>query len=149
MSATVAITHRETSFDVDRQRAIMQRAIARQSFATLATSSSSNVPHVVGVRYAVVDGAIYVTMFDDSIKARNIRANPRVALNLNSGAGGDDIVRAEGAAEILQEFPPPNEVPEYLEKYRQGMAAVSGDPESFARYYGTALRVQPERWQVW
>lgn len=67
-------------FDVERQRAIVRKTIAKRSFCTLATSSAANVPHVVGVRYAVVDGALYVTMSDDSIKARNIGQNPRVAV---------------------------------------------------------------------
>ncbi len=67
-------------FDVARQRALTRKALLRRSFCTLATASSANVPHVVGVRYAVIDGALYITMFQDSLKARNIRQNPRVAL---------------------------------------------------------------------
>lgn len=81
MSATIASPASHTaSFDVERQRGIAHKTIARRSFCTLATASAANVPHVVGVRYAVVDGALYVTMFDDSVKVRNIRQNPRVAV---------------------------------------------------------------------
>ena len=35
------------------------RAIARQSFCTLATVSPRNRPHVVGVVYAAVNGMLY------------------------------------------------------------------------------------------
>jgi general stress protein 26 len=57
----------------------IRRAIARHSFCTLATSSG-NRPHVVGVLYAPVDGALYVSTLQSSKKARNIRDNPRVAV---------------------------------------------------------------------
>jgi hypothetical protein len=82
MSATTSASPTATAapFDVERQRAIARDAIAKRSFCTLATASAGNVPHVAGVLYAEVDGALYVSMFEDSIKARNIRHNPRVAV---------------------------------------------------------------------
>ncbi len=126
-----------------------QLRLYEEQIAWFTTVRHDGMPQPVPVWFLWDGESFLIYTYSSARKLKNIRANPRVALNLNSGAGGDDIVRAEGAAELLQEFPPPNEVPEYLEKYRQGMAAVSGDPESFARYYGTALRVQPERWQVW
>jgi hypothetical protein len=64
----------------DRRRKLVWRAINRGSFCTLASSSEVNRPHVVGVLYAAVDGLIYVSTLATSVKARNIRANPRVAL---------------------------------------------------------------------
>jgi general stress protein 26 len=57
----------------------VRRAIAKHSFCTLATSSG-NRPHVVGVLYAPVDGALYVSTLQSSKKAQNIRDNPRVAV---------------------------------------------------------------------
>ena len=109
MSATTAIANHEASFDVDRQRAIARSAISRHSFGTLATSSSANVPHVVGVRYAVVDGALYVTMFDESVKARNIRENPRVAFCIPSRKipmFPPFAVQFQGRAELLSKDDP-------------------------------------------
>jgi len=64
----------------DRRRKLVQRAIKRGSFCTLATSSQANRPHVVGVLYAVVDRSMYVSTLESSVKARNVRANPRVAV---------------------------------------------------------------------
>jgi hypothetical protein len=64
----------------NRQRKLVSRAINRRSFCTLATSSEVNRPHVVGVLYAAVDGLLYVSTLETSVKARNIRANPRVAV---------------------------------------------------------------------
>jgi hypothetical protein len=36
-----------------------------------------------------------------------------------------------------------------VEKYRRSIARIGFDPEGFARAYSVALRVTPERWQVW
>lgn len=82
-------------------------------------------------------------------KLKNIARNPRVGLNLNSNAHGGDVVRAEGTAGVVDDFPPANEVGEYLEKYREAIARIGYEPQSFARAYSVALRVTPVRWQVW
>ena len=63
-----------------RQQKIVQRAIARGSFCMLATSSRSNRPHVVGVMYVAVDGRLYVSTLEGSVKARNVQDNGRVAV---------------------------------------------------------------------
>ena len=125
------------------------RRLREEQIAWLTTVRRDGMPQPVPVWFLWEDGAFLIYTSSEARKLKNIRSNPRVALNLNSGADGDDIVRAEGHAEILEDFPPPNEHPEYLEKYRQGMIFVSGDPDSFASYYNTAFRVTPQRWQVW
>ncbi|MEO1061809.1 MAG: pyridoxamine 5'-phosphate oxidase family protein [Actinomycetota bacterium] len=58
----------------------VRRAIDRRSFATLATSSPAGRPHVAGVLYEAVDDALYVSTMRPSRKARNIEANPDVAV---------------------------------------------------------------------
>ena len=59
------------------------------------------------------------------------------------------MVRVEGRAEILDGFPSADEVGEYVEKYREAIARIGFHPGGFARTYSVALRVTPERWQVW
>lgn len=58
----------------------MRRTIRRGSFCTLATSSREHRPHVVGVLYVAIDEVFYVTTLRTSVKARNVRDNPRVAV---------------------------------------------------------------------
>ncbi|HYB99504.1 MAG TPA: pyridoxamine 5'-phosphate oxidase family protein [Candidatus Limnocylindrales bacterium] len=65
---------------LDPIRNAARAALTRHSFCTLATSSAQNRPHVVGVVYSFVEGRLYVHTFADSRKARNIRANPYVAV---------------------------------------------------------------------
>ena len=52
-------------------------------------------------------------------------------------------------AEIAVAAPPANEVEAYVEKYREGIARIGFDVDGFARAYSVAIRVTPERWQVW
>lgn len=75
----VTVTGMHSSAPRPSAPAAVYRAIAKHSFCTLATASSSG-PHVVGVLYAAVDGALYVSTNRDSKKARNVLANPRVAV---------------------------------------------------------------------
>ena len=82
-------------------------------------------------------------------KLRNIEANPKINLNLNSNENGGDVVRAECVAEVLADAPPATEVGSYLEKYREGIARIGFDAGGFARAYSVAIRATPTRWQVW
>lgn len=69
-------------FDVAEHRARAVRALEKASFATIATSSHRNRPHVVGIRYALIDRQLYIVVHEHSVKVRNIRMNPRVAISV-------------------------------------------------------------------
>jgi nitroimidazol reductase NimA-like FMN-containing flavoprotein (pyridoxamine 5'-phosphate oxidase superfamily) len=82
----------------------VRRAVARRSYCTLATSSLATRPHVVGVLYAVVDGAFFVATLETSTKVRNIRENPNVAVCIpvrRYPVGPPFSVQFQGKAEIL------------------------------------------------
>lgn len=81
-------------------------------------------------------------------KLRNIRRNPRVALNFSSNVHGGDVVRAERTAEILEEAPLATEVPECVEKCQTAMAWIVFDSDGFAQAYSVAIRVVPTHWQI-
>jgi PPOX class probable F420-dependent enzyme len=79
-------------------------------------------------------------------KLRNIMHNPKVALNFNSDAHGDDMIIINGEASIVADVPPAHEHPAYLEKYRAGIARIGmATPEAFAQSYSVAIRVTPAR----
>ena len=67
-------------FDPARQLAVAKRAVAKQSLAVLATSSARNRPHAVGLLYAAVDLTLYFLVGENTIKARNVREHPDVAV---------------------------------------------------------------------
>jgi len=85
------------------QAAAVRRAIGKGSFCTLATSSAANRPHVTGVLYAAADGVLHVHTLRSSIKARNVRDNPRVAVCIpvrRLPVGPPFAVHFQGRAEL-------------------------------------------------
>ena len=110
---------------------------------------SDGQPRSVPVWFLRDGGSFLVYSRPGRQKLRNIERNLRIGLNLNSNDRGGDVVRLEGVAEIAEDAPPANEVPPFLEKYREGIARIGQDEEGFARAYSVAMRVTPERWQVW
>lgn len=126
-----------------------ERRLREEEIAWLTTVRSDGQPQSVPVWFLWDGETFLVYSQPNAQKVKNIGGNPRVNLNLNSDAVGEDVVRTECAAEILDDAPPATEIPEYLEKYREGIARIGMDPVGFAREYSTGIRVRPDRWQVW
>lgn len=76
-------------------------------------------------------------------KLRNIAANPRVSLHLNSTTDGRDIIVISGHATIVQDAPPATGVPAFLLKYAEGIANLGTGPETWAAAYNVAIRIFP------
>jgi len=128
------------------------RAEARlqnEEIAWLTTVRPDGQPQSVPVWFLWDGEGFLVYSKPGTRKLRNIEANPKVNLNLNSSNNGGDVVRAECGAEVLAGAPPATEVDPYLEKYREGIARIGLDPGGFARAYSVAIRATPTRWQVW
>jgi PPOX class probable F420-dependent enzyme len=80
-----------------------------------------------------------------SQKVRNLRANPRVALHLDSDGQGGDVLTLEGHATLDATPPSDDEAAAYLEKYREMIRALGTTPEAVQAEYSTVLRVTPIR----
>jgi PPOX class probable F420-dependent enzyme len=136
----------------DTTTEVGKRAEARlkeEEVAWMTTVRSDGQPQTVPVWFLWDDEGILIYSQPNRQKLRNISRNPRVGLNLNSNEQGDDVVRLEGTAIIDEDAPLSSEVVPYVEKYRESIARIGYDVEGFARAYSVAVRVRPERWQVW
>jgi len=91
------------------------------------------------------DSSVLVYSQPDTPKLRNIGANPRVSLNLDGDGRGGDIVVLLGEAHVAEAEPPARDVPAYLEKYRDAMAANSWSADEFTRLYSVPIRVTLSR----
>ena len=79
-------------------------------------------------------------------KVRNIAANPRVSLHLDTDAHGDDMVVVTGTAHVEESAAPMHEVPPYAEKYRARIdAAFGGRFAEVAADYSVPIRIVPDR----
>ena len=85
----------------------------------------------------------------DSARVRNVRANPRVSLNLDGNGRGGDIVVVEGTARIVEDYPSAADNPAYLEKYGPIMAEYDWSPQWFASRYSVPLVITPTRYRYW
>ena len=91
------------------------------------------------------DETVLIYSQDNTVKLRNIRANPKVSINLNSNEWGGDIIRLEGKAEIPAGFPAATGVPAFIEKYHERMASMNMTPEAFAAEYSVPILIKPEK----
>ena len=125
------------------------RRLREEKVARLTTVRSDGQPRSVPVWFLRDGGVLLIYSKQGRQKLKNIGKNPRVGLNLNADAHDGAVVRAEGTAEIVEDFPRATEVGKCLEKYRAAIARIGYGPDGFARAYPVSIRVTPERWQVW
>ncbi len=79
-----------------------------------------------------------------------MRANRRVAANLDADDDGDDVVSLEGEARIVRERATVADVPPaYLAKYAAKLAAFGWTMESMLVDYPVEIRVRVTRARVW
>ena len=79
-------------------------------------------------------------------RVRNITANPRVSLNLDSNEGGD-VLSIEGIARVV-DGPPSTDDPAFQKKYGKRMKQIGYTPTTFAAGYPVVVRVTPKKWRT-
>src|SRR5579863_5237898 len=94
----------------------------------------------------VWDGTSFlIYTLSDAARLGHIARNPHVALHLESGGRGNDIVIFTGEARVTSDDLPSDQHPDYLAKYRTRMIRVSGSVEQFAAEYPVTVRVTPAK----
>src|SRR5512147_2210083 len=63
----------------------VKHRLTTESNIWLATVRSNGTPHLAPIWFVWVEGKVYVCTAADSVKARNLLANPSVSLALESG----------------------------------------------------------------
>ena len=124
-----------------------ERRLREEQIIWLTTVRPDGQPQSVPVWFYWDGRTFLIRSRPDQRKVRNLRANPRVDLNLNSDPYGGSVLRVEGTAELID--PAGVDMAPYLEKYRAGIARLGLDPEGMERAYAAAIRVTPARWQSW
>jgi PPOX class probable F420-dependent enzyme len=95
----------------------------------LGTVRPDGRPHNVPVWFAWHDPMVLVFSMPKTAKVADMRLSPAVSLALDSADGGQDIVLAEGRAELIAgaERHPHFLAEKFREKYAQSMGATSFD----------------------
>jgi PPOX class probable F420-dependent enzyme len=124
----------------------IQRRLEKEVVIWLATSGAEGRPHVVPVWF-LWDGESFLIYSLPGQKVRDIEANAKVAMHLNSTFDGGDVVRVDGTATRLRRYPSANKVPAYIRKYAALIKSYGWTPESFAKDYHVGLRVRASRFR--
>jgi PPOX class probable F420-dependent enzyme len=129
--------------------AALTERLGTESIAWITTVTADGQPQSSPVWFLWDGSEFLVYAQPRSWKVRNIRANPRVSLHLNSDRDGGQVATFEGPARICEGHPPAHEVDAYLARYRAGIAGIGMTPEQMAAEYSTALRITPARVRVY
>ena len=124
-----------------------QRRLEKEIVIWLSTVGADGSPHAVLVWFWW-DGASFLIYSVPGQKVKDIEANPKVALHLNTTPDGGDVLRVDGSAKRLRRQPPAYKVPGYIRKYVALIKSYGWKPEGFSRDYNVALRVTPTRFRV-
>jgi PPOX class probable F420-dependent enzyme len=120
-----------------------ERRLREERVIWLTTVRGDRTPQPSPVWFHWDGEALLIYSQPNTPKLRNVEQNPTVALNFDGNGQGGDIIVITGEARIVPDAPPASEVPEYVEKYRERIARLGMNPESFARAYSVAMRVTP------
>jgi PPOX class probable F420-dependent enzyme len=125
------------------------RRLREEIIGWLTTVSPAGAPQPVPIWF-LWDGAGSMLVYSRPgvRKLRNIAENPRVSVNLDSDRLEADIVVCWGEMRVSDD-PPVNEVPGYIAKYAERIAALGWTPESFASDFSVPLRIELSRIHGW
>jgi len=104
----------------------------------IATIRPDGRPHLAPVWFVYYQGRIYISTEGDSVKARNLKGNPNVAVCLEDGT---HPVICEGTAAAIPS-PAPEPLSEvFINKYEWNLNTEN--------QYSQLIEITPARWLVW
>lgn len=131
------------------QRAQVESRLANDVIAWLTTVRPNGMPDTVPVWFVWRDATFVIYSQPNKLKLRNLAHNPHVSLAIDDTKGGDDVVRFEGTAEVVQSQPASDQVPEYVQKYAPHIRRLGYDPKAFADSFSVPIVVTPTRYRQW
>jgi PPOX class probable F420-dependent enzyme len=111
----------------------------------LTTVRSDGMPNPTPVWFLWEGGSFAIYSQPGAFKVRNLAANPKASLNLNSDEWGGEVAIFTGEVTVEEEGHPALENAAYLEKYRERIEDIQMTPESFSESYSVALRFQVQK----
>lgn len=129
----------------DPHQAGIDRRLRQEEFAYFTTVRPDGSPHTAPVCFLWDGSAILIFTQPESVKARNLRQNPRVTLALDNFGRDNTPVVVEGLATLVSEPDVSITMPPYVEKYTRVIEALGVSWERMAQVYSQAIRIAPTR----
>ena len=111
----------------------------------LTTVAPSGAPQPRPVWFLWDGSALLIYSEPNAKKLEHIVQNPRVAVNFNSTADGEDIQVFLATATIDRSPPRAQDVDAYIAKYRAKIEAIGMTAESFSARYTVLIRAVPTK----
>jgi len=129
----------------------VKRHLDQEYFIWFTTVGADLTPQPRPVWFIWDDGKTFLIFSQPGThKVAHIKEHPNVALHFNTDEKADeDVIVFVGVAEIDAGAPPAYQVPDYVEKYKGGMAELGSNPEKFSGEYSVAIRVKPGKVRGW
>ena len=122
----------------------LQQRLQNDKIIWLTTVAADGTPQPNPVWF-LWDGASFLFYSQPSShRLKNIARSPRVALNLEAGEWGDDVVVFTGKARLEPTAPAWHEFPGAVEKYEEGARQLGQTLAQLAAAYTIAYRVYPD-----
>jgi len=121
------------------------RRLDEETVAWLTTVRADGQPQPSIVWLIRDDETIVVYSKDETPRLRNIRADSRVALHLNSDADGDGLLIIEGEARIVGVDVAPSEDAAYVAKFERHLPRWDFTWESYDHGFPVRIHITPTR----
>ena len=117
------------------ERSLVEAFLAEPVLGRLATLSRNGSPHVVPVWFLWEDGAVWISAFQSTRKARHLLSDPRCALvvDVEKPRFGVTGVLFEGAAEVFSSSEPGarDRIERIYRKYLGPEGVMGKDPQEW------------------
>ncbi|SIT89822.1 pyridoxamine 5'-phosphate oxidase family protein [Microbacterium sp. RU33B] len=140
------MTFRLDASDPRHARAL--ELLADREIGWLGTNGRDGYPHAVPVWFVWHDEAVITFSQPHAAKARNLRADRRAMLQLETSADGEEWLVLQGDAELLSE---PTAVwmervrEQYLAKYTAGLDALGWSLQRLVDDFSLVIALRPHR----
>jgi len=119
--------------------------IAQAEYMWFTTVRADGQPQPTPVWFIYEDGTFLIYSQPQAQKIRNIRNNPKVALNIVISDDAEEFLVIMGDAAVDTNAPAPSKQMTYMSKYAESIPAIDMTPQSFDAMFSLAIRVTPTR----
>lgn len=133
-------------FSLDTGTDLGRRATARlqaEEVIWLTTVSPTGAPQPTPVWFLRSGDDLVIASQPDTVKLRNLTANPVVSLHFNTDDSGDDVQVLRGRARVDPDGLSPQERAAYDAKYGDAIRRIQLTPETFHASYSETIRFTP------
>jgi PPOX class probable F420-dependent enzyme len=128
----------------------VKQHLENEYFIWLTTVDANLAPQPRPVWFIWEEDSFLIFSQAKAHKVAHIKKNPNVALHFNTDETGDKhVIVFTGEASIEPNSPPAHHVPEYFEKYEEGIFNLNMTPEEFSNEYSVAIRIHPAEMRGW